>query len=351
MKIKNNENRNIKNWIIILLFWLLLTYIVSHGLSPSIHSLYNWIKTSGINGALKSEIKQYTRILIAYAIITLIVIIYWTKILIKEYKKSKVIKYLKKVWTQKNWNIKRIIRQRDQINTDYYIITATDWNRDYTSDKIYSKIQYLTKKWDNAEILIDPFNPNTYYINKEKILEKQVDECCVNDFIIGDNTQNDKISESFDSMEETLDQLEDMTSWIRIPIRRENKLLSEYLWRTSIWLRKFYLILWIVLTTIGILIKNNLKVKHALIIIWITIILDETIYIYKHYKNKAYINNMKKNWTKVNAVISEIKKTKLFKWLWYKILAVNWNNIYTSPKIYSYITNRVKTWDHVTQFI
>jgi len=60
---------------------------------------------------------------------------------------------------------------------------------------------------------------------------------------------------------------------------------------------------------------------------------------------------MKKKWTKVNAAISEIKKTKLFKWLWYKILAVNWNNIYTSPKIYSYITNRVKTWDHVTQFI
>ena len=107
-----------------------------------------------------------------------------------------------------------------------------------------------------------------------------MDESCVNDFIYGDNTQNDKISESFDSMKETLDQLEDMTSWIRIPIRRENKPLTECLWRTSIWLRKFYLILWIVLTTIGILIKNNLKVKHALIIIWITIILDETIYIY-----------------------------------------------------------------------
>jgi hypothetical protein len=39
-----------------------------------------------------------------------------------------------------------------------------------------------------------------------------VDESCVNDFIYGDNTQNDKISESFDSMKETLDQLEDMTS-------------------------------------------------------------------------------------------------------------------------------------------
>jgi hypothetical protein len=107
MKIKNNENRNIKNWIIILLFWLFLTHIVSHGLSPSVHSLYNLIKTSGINEALKSEIKQYTRLLIAYAIITLIVIIYWIKILIKEYKKSKVIIYLKKCLNTNKLKYKR----------------------------------------------------------------------------------------------------------------------------------------------------------------------------------------------------------------------------------------------------
>ena len=399
MKIKNNEKINIKRWAALLILWIIISVIGSGIVIPTFRLLNNGIKTTWIvtdleikedddttlyrpkvkyncnwieqeqwhsssssdynydkwttiyiycdpeypnNFLIKSNINY---IIILCPIITIVMIIYWIKLLFDEYKKNKFKKHLKKFWNPIKGTVKLITLQKDNNITKYYTIIATDWNRDYISEKINTNIRYLTKRWDEIEILIDPINPDTYYINTDKILEKQVDELCVKDYVLGDIKHN-----NYDFEEQTwiINIYEEPNRWNNLNQLNKNQPLSKYVW-WSWWIawNIFLIIFWIIIIATGRLAING-TINQISEIIWIIIIIISWIYLYINIKKKKYIKNLKTDWIKINAIISEIEKIYWNNKTWYKIIAVSWNNIYKSPKIYTNVKSLVKPWDYIT---
>lgn len=403
MKIKNKEKIKIKIWIIILILWIFITCIFTKIIEKTFHLMHDWIKTTWIVTDLKSEesddttvykpkvkytcnwIEQEQRhqssssnynyrawttihiycdpeypdnfliksninyLILICPLITLIAIFYGIKTLIEEYKKAKLKRYLKNFWIKSKWIIKNISSQKNPSSIEYYTIIASDWNRDYISDKIYSKIRYLTKVWDEIEILIDPLDSNKYYINIDEIIKKQIDESCVRNFFsIEYNKNNDSEETIGDVIEDTINP---NNRHKRIP-RAIPRPLSKCVYWTWIVSIILWLILWIVLTIVGInMHKDWDSYSNMVLLIWITITIIALIYLYKNRRKKRYIKNLKTNWIKLNAVISEINRVRWNRQTWFVILAVNWNNIYKSPKIYAYVSNYAKEWDNITILI
>ena len=321
------------------------------------------------------------------------VLIFWIKILITEIRRIRLIKYLSQHGIHVNATVESIESPRYQskgYQTKHFIVKATNWTKKYT-DVVYSNISYIVKKWDTVEFLVDPFDANKYCINTDKLLEKNVDEECVKEFIKDSKTNNQSNSQVYSptgvvmwdwnnynnqsqwnwfatwflwnilnniwNSQNFANQLINTANVYDAERRELKKPLSSYTNETSRGTIIFLIIIGGGLGLVGIYLwldANKLDISNFILaFIWCPFLLIWLLYLFKKKNKDKQIKNLKENWKQLDAIITEIRKSnvKINDQTWYNIVAISWSDIYESPRIYLNLYHYVKQWDHITIFV
>jgi len=269
----------------------------------------------------------------------------WTRAISKEIKQLLLKKRLKKEWVIVKAKVESI--NRTNVGISWCYITAKSWNDSYKTYTLSPSIRYLVKPWDDINVYIDIQNHNKYRVDSDTIRENQIQWQYIKETLLGNKwTENKNDTIPYDKLVEHTEVWKKLQKWI-----------------SSDWLTMLLLFIFWCLLSLSwgsylyeIIFEHERHFDSGYIILWILgfwMLWFLIWMIYSKIKRKTLKKRLKREWIAVEWIITEIQNTwvKVNDQSWYIILALYWNELYKSQRIYKNVYSYVKKWDAVAIYI